>query len=785
MRRFRNILINLKDFQKEAVESLLKNVNHLINNNTKNNICVFQSPTGSGKTVMMGQLIRELIDENNNVDLCFLWVSIGKGQLHVQSKNKLEAMFGGFPVCSLVESEFTGYREEINNNEIVFVNWEKLRSKDKLTNEWSNTLMKDGDKISFPEVLSNTINKRKIIMIIDESHYANDTERANELKELINADVLINMSATPNYIPNAREIQLGSAAYVSVEPSRVIEEGMIKKEVIINQSLNELVKEDLSSQNAVVLAAINKRNKLSKLYAQEKSDVNPLVLIQLPNADLGNEKLEQIKSILSSKNISEENGKLGIWISEYKSKGIENLTNINNEIEFLIFKQAIDTGWDCPRAQILIKLREIQSSTFEIQTIGRILRMPEQQHYTLNEDLNKAYIYTNLENIIVKPEEYNPNIIKRWKSHIKDEINAELEIESYYKARVDYGSIMADFQTYFIEECLNSFTIEKDSIDYLNNIDLLKSHNINFSLELDKEQLFSDYIIESTIIDEGFETFNSVDKVDFVIDDRDIQNYFEKLIKDNTGSYAPKRSLSSVKTSIYRFFKEYLGSNEWEQEIKSIQIIFIKNHMKFIPIILGAIDKYKIGTARKFDNISEDIVNKNYSLPTELYYNEHTVEKIGKHKKYAHDICYLNINRSNPEKDFEEYIDNNETVKWWFKNGEKKQDFLGIKYKYEGTVHTFYPDYIIKTDDNIGILEVKVKGDRDGHTKTKAKSDSLQKYIKAMNNKPNLKYKIFGGIVIEHNNEWMINTSDDIDWSLVNNNNFIEWAKLDKIIKEH
>ena len=44
-------------------------------------------------------------------------------------------------------------------------------------------------------------------------------------------------------------------------------------------------------------------------------------------------------------------------------------------------KQAISTGWDCPRAKILVKLREGMSEQFEIQTIGRIRRMPEAKHY--------------------------------------------------------------------------------------------------------------------------------------------------------------------------------------------------------------------------------------------------------------------------------------------------------------------------------------------------------------------------------------------------------------------
>ena len=51
------------------------------------------------------------------------------------------------------------------------------------------------------------------------------------------------------------------------------------------------------------------------------------------------------------------------------------------------------TGWDCPRAQILVKLRDNMSEVFEIQTIGRIRRMPEARHYG-SELLDCCYLYT-------------------------------------------------------------------------------------------------------------------------------------------------------------------------------------------------------------------------------------------------------------------------------------------------------------------------------------------------------------------------------------------------------
>ena len=59
----------------------------------------------------------------------------------------------------------------------------------------------------------------------------------------------------------------------------------------------------------------------------------------------------------------------------------------------MIIKQAVATGWDCPRAYILVKLRDNMNETFEVQTIGRIRRMPEAMHYE-NDLLDSCYLYT-------------------------------------------------------------------------------------------------------------------------------------------------------------------------------------------------------------------------------------------------------------------------------------------------------------------------------------------------------------------------------------------------------
>lgn len=77
-----------------------------------------------------------------------------------------------------------------------------------------------------------------------------------------------------------------------------------------------------------------------------------------------------------------ENKALAKWMSEKSDKiNLDGIKAKNGEQQFLLMKQAVATGWNCTRAKILVKLRENMSEDFQIQTIGRIRRMPESHFY--------------------------------------------------------------------------------------------------------------------------------------------------------------------------------------------------------------------------------------------------------------------------------------------------------------------------------------------------------------------------------------------------------------------
>lgn len=769
---------NLKDFQSRAVRNLIDKCSELLDKPTKQNVCVFCSPTGSGKTIMTAKAIEGLIKRRED-ELCFVWVTIGKGELHKQTNYALNRIFGGSPKVSLLENEFFGSRTEIAKNEIVVVNWNKLYNKDARTGEWKNTLMKDGEKVNFREVLSNTRSKRKIVLIVDESHIGATAERTSELKSEIDADVLLEVSATPKFRPTPSEMASGQAGWIEVSASDVIEEGLIKKEIIINENLDKLSDDEIDSQQAVLEMAYRKRIELQAKFDGVGSDINPLVLIQIPNADAGETKLNAVIDFLASKEVTEDNSRLAVWLDNYPSS--ENLDGIalnTNPIQFLVFKQAIDTGWDCPRAQILVKFRETRSETFEIQVIGRILRMPEAKHYD-DDILNNGYIYTNIHDIIVKKEEYNPNTIKHIKSS-RIENYQEISLPSYYKSRADYGDITSGFIPIFINNVREYFDFNENSI-FEDNIKKASQKGLEIDISKLKDALALNVDLSTRNIDNLEGLLETSNTTELTLSANDTQVSFNLFLEDHMGTFTNrKRSLPVMKSALYTMFKTYFGDNKNRVDATWLQRIVLTKVNRDIFSILFTKSVAEFAITREAEvkaRVESGEQSYLFEVPREIYINEY-VDEVVNHSKYVMAPCYLDIDRSNPERTFEKRLDNDKTIDWWFKNGINKVEYLGIKYEYpQNKIKTFYPDYIVQyLDGTIGIFETKSDGDDENlgglNIKTAKKAEALSKWV---NHEGNKLKKLKTGIVILKGSQLLINSNFEYDYERAIRGDWTEW----------
>ncbi len=736
----------LKKYQEVAIDKLISRTKDFFREDGNETI-VFQAPTGSGKTFMATQYINNIINELED-DICFLWVSIGKGELHKQSMKSVKREVIDSIECSVLEDDFFGSRDKISQNEIVFVNWEKIRAKDRNTGEWKNTAMQDKDQNNFIEVLENTRSiGRKIILIIDECHASANSDRAREIRdEIVKPELTIEMSATP-------VLSGESDSKVTVDSNDVIEEGMIKKEVLINPDIESISDNEMDSQQLIIKCAIQKRKELAEKYKKIGSNVNPLVLIQIPNSEVGEDKKNAILSILRDNGVTEESGKIAIWLSDEKiNTESDTLLPVDGKVEYLIFKQAIDTGWDCPRAQILVKFREVKSVVFEIQTVGRILRMPEAYHYE-DDELNKAFVYTNIQSIIVEKEVYNPNIIKSLISKRTD-IYEPIKLRSYYKQRIDYGDITSSFYGTFENSFCDFFDIEQDVLpDYYENAEKLKERGID--TDFDKmDSIIKDGEVSSKDIDDLKDKITG-DLFSVNYSTNDLEAQFEKIIKDNLNGFAPRRSLSTVKQAIYRAFERQLNIKSYRGGSLYIQNLIVKNEDKFSLLLDAATQNYRLvheeevraKSIEKFNDNWEILPNKNYNPKTYTKYNL---------ELSLYQPLYVRIKENGEpnklETDFLDYINTKkEKIDWIWQNGQEHMESnFGIQ-KEDG--YTFQPDFLIKfKDGRLGIFDTKGAGDREEDNKEKA--TALIKYLE----EETIKGKnLIGGLVIKDGAHFRVN----------------------------
>lgn len=750
----------LKRYQEAAVNELVLKTRLLGSKKIDKKTIVFQAPTGSGKTFMMSQYITELVRDMKDETFCYLWVSIGKGGLHKQSYKSLKKIFNGFPKCYLLEEEFSGARRTIARNEVIVVNWEKLNNKDSKTGEWKNTLMKDKETTNFRELVVNTRSAGlKLVLIIDESHSTASAKGASEIRDLIGADLTIEMSATPTFVRGEYQEE------VVVPPSEVVAEGMIKKEIVINEDIDTIADDEITSQELVMEMAWHKRSELQKMYKAAELDINPLVLVQIPNGDEGTDKRDFVEKFLAQKDITIDNGKLAVWLTDEKVNQEQILITRNDDTaEFLIFKQAVDTGWDCPRAQILAKFRETKSMVFEIQTVGRILRMPEAIHYD-NDQLNRAFVFTNVKSFTVKYEGENGlNIIKS--VHVKrDDAYMPLKLRSYYRNRVDYGDITSGFKHALADVFCAEFGFSKDDFKPAT----VSRNSKKFAGAVDVTNLEArEDIILNKVLDTKLFDHISADKItsdsnfQAKLSTEDKERVFWNIIRTNLNGYAQKRSLGLVKNTLYKWFEKYLGVDLYDNGIIYVQNVVLNNAVTFSRLLDSSVRAY---APLKKKEILEKIAeteqwNSEWEVFKERDFNPNTYKPYVLEKslyKHAQDKkAYLNVD-SAIEKEFVDVLESHaDKIAWWWQNGNEHMALnFGIKY---GEGSTFQPDFLVQfADGRLGIFDTKASGDREDDNRIKA--EALQKYIKEENKRKKTD-KIFGGLIVKEGEHFRVNSDN-------------------------
>lgn len=408
----------LKDYQADAVGDTLKELADAreFYHGTRKRVTsvALTATTGAGKTVMAAGVIEALFWGTGDFDTVadpgaiVLWFS-DDPSLNQQTRHRLEQASDRLR-NRLVTVEHPFRYRKLQPGHVYFLNTSKLSRNSLLVRGHDGDDVLPGmesnpDTIPFTfwDTLRNTIGDESttLYMVLDEAHRGMGRRASSDtptiVKRLINGHgsvppvpIVWGISATVKRFEDAMraaEVQDNRVHLrtITVDPVRIQESGLLKDDIILDFPA------ETGDFNTVLLRrGVRKVKELSSAweeYAAAQNDhdpIAPLLVLQVPNKPSPAEVASAIDVI---RNEWPEIGHdaFAHVFGEHTAQtfGAHSVPYISPErvqdasyIRVLLAKDAISTGWDCPRAEVMVSFRPAEDETHITQLLGRMIRSP-------------------------------------------------------------------------------------------------------------------------------------------------------------------------------------------------------------------------------------------------------------------------------------------------------------------------------------------------------------------------------------------------------------------------
>ena len=425
----------LKDYQNDAVADVLDRLRR-----ARADWHQWKSPvafsltatTGAGKTVMAAAVIEALFAGNADYDFdsdpgaALLWFT-DDPSLNEQTRFRLLDAADQIAHSRLVVVENTFNQEKLEPGKVYFLNAQKLGKKSRLVRGAPDTSqdmpqyrmsMPDGRAFTMWDTLANTIADEQLTLylILDEAHRGmkppttrERAEKATIVQRLVNGSngvppvpIVWGISATVERFNDAMEKAENRTSYppVTVAPARVQESGLLKDDIRLDFPA------EAGRFDTVLLARATRKAKKStdlwRSYAQREGaaaqPVVPLLVVQVPNKPSDELFLSAFTTIRENWPELEMDAMAHVFgdhaaieVGEFTIPHIGPETvQDRTHIRVLFAKDAISTGWDCPRAEVLLSFRPAADKTHITQLLGRMVRTPLARRVPGNDLLNSV-----------------------------------------------------------------------------------------------------------------------------------------------------------------------------------------------------------------------------------------------------------------------------------------------------------------------------------------------------------------------------------------------------------
>lgn len=436
--------IDLLDYQLDAARWLIGKLRtaseDFANDGASAETLLLSAPTGAGKTVIMAAVFEAILSgvlagtpsPYTDPNASFLWLT-DSPQLNTQTIKRLAADTH-LAAHQIVEIEAdTFHTPTLPQGAVSFVNTQRLGSK--------GVLVRSGDRRqhTFWEVMTATFRESRaqlhatghgsVTVIIDEAHRgmahsARDSEEASSIAQrflvghrdetgqslMPAAPIILGVSATPQHFENRLRGTSRTLAKKPIPPGVVRASGLLKQQIRLNHT------SDAGLVDATLLtAAVRQRNEFSDAWSRYAPQVRPALLVQVEDAPRGNTgtlsatdldaaiRVVDQANRAAGRNLEDSSFRHCFEIKRtVKAAGREiryiEPSDIYDDprVEIVLFKSALNTGWDCPRAEVLISYRAATDHTNIAQLVGRMVRAPLRRAVVGNDDaglLNGVDLY--------------------------------------------------------------------------------------------------------------------------------------------------------------------------------------------------------------------------------------------------------------------------------------------------------------------------------------------------------------------------------------------------------
>ena len=411
----------LFDFQETALAHLREKVlmarEHASSQNPQ--AISFSAPTGSGKTVMMAALFEDIffgaVGLPAQPDAAILWVS-DMPELNEQTRRRINQVSNRIGVHRLVTIDAGFDREQLEPGTIHFINVQKLGTDKRLTRQ--------GDGRTWP-IWATFTNTAKAIpdrfyLVIDEAHRGmTGGKLAKEAQTLVQRFLLghaesglipmplvIGVSATPKRFTDLLEHAPHTLHKVPVPVADVRASGLLKDRIPIHHP-----KVSGHSEMSLLEEAARAWVRMGQAWqaycaAEQEQRVWPVLVVQVENGteqkvsrtDLG-VVLDVIEKAIGRRLLEDEAvhamhdcGDMDLGGRRVRRVDASRIDD-DKGIGVVLFKTSLSTGWDCPRAEVMMSFRRAEDHTYIAQLLGRMVRTPLARRIERDAALNDVHLF--------------------------------------------------------------------------------------------------------------------------------------------------------------------------------------------------------------------------------------------------------------------------------------------------------------------------------------------------------------------------------------------------------